>query len=42
MIVVFLNNKLISCDTIAPLMLFAKDRNLERAIRYYCFDALTL
>ena len=41
MIVVFLNNKLISCDAIAPLMLFVKDRNPERAIRYYWFDALT-
>jgi hypothetical protein len=41
MIAVFLNNKLLSCDTIVPLMQLVKARYPERDISYYCFDRST-
>ncbi len=41
MLVVFLNNKLITSDTIAPMMLELKARYPAVDIRFYCFDQAT-
>ncbi len=41
MIAVFLNNKLITADTILPLMVSVGRRAPGRRIRYYCFDRAT-
>ncbi|MCZ6771024.1 MAG: hypothetical protein O7G83_03415 [Proteobacteria bacterium] len=41
MLVVFLNNKLITSDTIAPMMLELKERYPAMDIRFYCFDQET-
>lgn len=41
MYVVFLNNKLISCDTILPLMLELHARTPDRRVKFYCFDQQT-
>lgn len=41
MLVVFLNNKLITSDTIAPMMLELKARYPTVDIRFYCFDQTT-
>ena len=42
MIVVFLGNKLISCDSIVPLMLELHQRQPHRPIWFYCRDPKTL
>lgn len=41
MIAVFLNNKLITADTILPLMIAVRRRRPRGHIRYYCFDRST-
>ncbi len=41
MIVVFLNNKLITCDTILPLLMAAHDHRPEQHVLFYCFDEMT-
>jgi hypothetical protein len=41
MIVVFLNNKLISADTIIPLMMSVKESQPNRTIEFYDFDMQT-
>ena len=41
MIAVFLGNKLISCDTILPVMMEVKARNPAERIRFFCFDWAT-
>lgn len=42
MIAVFLNNKLISADTVVPLMLDVRRSMPDRAIEFYCADAKTI
>ncbi len=42
MFVVFLGNKLISCDTIVPLALELRQRQPKRPIWFYCRDPKTL
>lgn len=41
MIAVFLNNKLISCDTILPLLYEAKAESDRRDVEFYCFNKQT-
>lgn len=41
MLVVFLNNKLITCDTITPLLVELKMRYPDQKIEAYCFDSRT-
>ena len=41
MIAVFLNNKLISADTIIPLMMSVKEHQPNRTIEFYTFDEET-
>ena len=41
MIVVFLSNKLITCDTILPVMMEVHRASGGRPIRFYCFEAKT-
>ncbi len=41
MIVVFLNNKLITCDTILPLLMAAHDHGPRQRILFCCFDEMT-
>ena len=38
---VFLNNKLISCDTIAPFIYELKTKHPRLRISYYCFNGST-
>ncbi|MEQ8667395.1 MAG: hypothetical protein RIC16_16870 [Rhodospirillales bacterium] len=41
MIIVLLNNKLLSCDTITPFLFEVAEKNPGRAIELYCFNAQT-